>query len=292
MAVIVLDGADFSQNNIGQIDIKVPFLDATKGILSRYGISVNEDDSFQKAFNKFVSNLVTAGVYQKIKNLCLPFMANVSKNGDLTYAQINALDGENFFVENISESLELVNNGLKPIIGANVITANLLDYANPISMHYGAYNITPEAKTSSSIRKIIFADTGKVLWLAKNASNVPELWVNNPTRIYGDTNYKAASCLILGNMTAERSTLVVNGQIGEYSPTTFESSNANNPRMFEYRLGNNDIVYHSEETTSDAYAASVASWSLLTIGDALTDEESIAYNNAVNALMAAVNEYL
>lgn len=291
MAVIVLDGADFSQNNIGQIDIKVPFLDATKGILSRYGISVNEDDSFQKAFNKFVSNLVTAGVYQKIKNLCLPFMANVSKNGDLTYAQINALDGENFFVENISESLELVNNGLKPIIGANVVTANLLDYVNPISMHYGAYNSTPEIRTTKV--KTIFADTGKVIWLTKWGSlNTPELWVNNPTRIYGDTNYKAASCLILGNMTAARSTLVVNGQVGEKSPTTFESSNANNPRLFEYRQGSQDVVYHSEETTSDAYAASVASWSLLTIGDALTDEESIAYNNAVNALMAAVNEYL
>ena len=289
MAVIVLNGADFSQNNIGQIDLVIPFLKTTKEILARYGITVNEENPFQMAFNTFVNDLTKNGVYPKIKNLCLPFMANVAKGGDLAYAQINALDGENFFTDNISGSLAMVGNGLKAVDGGALAIANLLDYANTKNLHYGAYNITPESKTLSTTMKVIYGGTGKSIWLAKNTSYArPELWVVNPCRIGGDENYIAASCLILGNISAARSTLVVNGQIADYSPTSFDTGADANPRVLQYSGTN----YSFAEDAEHFYTASNASWSLFTIGDPLTDEESIAYNNAVNKLMQAVNEYL
>ncbi len=289
MAVIILNGADFSQNNIGQIDLVLPFSKTTKEILIRYGITIDEENPFQTAFNHFVNDLMKDGVFPKIKNLCLPFMANIAKSGDLAYAQINAIDGENFFTDNISGSLAMVGNGLKAVDGGPIAHANLLGYADPSNMHYGAYNITPESKEISSSSKVVYGSTGKAIWLCKyNAQSSPELWVKNPTRIYGDANYASASALMLGNITAVRSSLVVNGQVAEASPTTYSTSVPDNPRVLQY----SDLTYSFAEDVQTPYTASNASWSLFTIGDPLTDEESIAYNNAVNKLMQAVNEYL
>lgn len=289
MAVIVLKGADFSSNNIGTIDLKKPFTSTTKRMLGYYGITVDEDDDFQNAFNNFIIEMTDAGVLAKVKGLCLPFMANVAQSGSLTYAQKNAINGENFFDGDISGKLSLNSNGLKAIIGGSVAKAKMIGVVSDFtSFHYGAYNITAEEKEYSGNIKTIYGSTGKALWLVKwDTYNKPEFWTDDP-RIYGDTNYCAASCLILASVNASKGSLVVNGQIASDSPITFRTGAAANPPLLQYQ----GETYLAETPTSSYGYASAASWALFTIGDLLTDTECVQYNNAVNKLMEAVRTYL
>lgn len=296
MAVIVLKNADFSANNIGTIDLRVDFSSLTKSMLTRYGITIDEDDDFQRAFNKFVNNLADAGLLGesgKIKSLCLPFLANIAQSGNLSYAQMNAIDGTNFFAEDISGKLQLVSNGLKPVANASLVHANILSkYPTAVGYHCGAYNITPESKELSSVNKVLFGPTMRVIWLAKYSPAGVDLMIysSGGNRLVGDSNYRSASCLVLGNIDATRSTLVVNGQIVSKDSPTFDSGNVKNPSVFQYE--NSQLTTYVTTETEGAYTASNASWSLLTIGDVLSDSESVLYNNEVNKLMQAVNLYL
>lgn len=275
MAVIVLSGADFSNNNIGSIDLKKAFLTTTKEILSRYNITIDEEAPMQIALNDFVSDMISAGligVNGKIKALCLPFLAD-----SLARAQINALDGSNFFAANLGNGLTLTNNGLKPVQGNPTEKADHLKFDSlSSSYHYAGYNITAEASDNAHDR-YIFGRNNNILGLQKFNTNRPVILLSSSSKVTGDVNYKFASCLIIGNITPSSAILFTNGQkTSNDSPSYHGASVSKNPIIGDYNAD-----YYSED-------CSKASWSLLSIGEVLSDAESINFNNAVNKLMAVV----
>lgn len=73
--IIVLKGADFSANNIGQIDIPVDWQDETLAILAKQ-TRYTTSDAQAIALNKFIYTLKEAGIYSKIGLFVPVFMGN------------------------------------------------------------------------------------------------------------------------------------------------------------------------------------------------------------------------
>lgn len=297
MAVIVLENADFSANNIGSIELKKAFSPLTKKIIARYGKTVDEDDSQQIALNNFVVTLINAGllgVTGKIKSLCLPFMGS-----EIGVATIDALSGDNFFTADVSSSLELASNGIKPIAGQSVVNVNLLNIfpTVPSNFHLAAYNTTVETQeinqsNNRPINKSVFGfgaiSSAKIETLNKVLSNStyptgrPALNIDMALNIVvGDANYLWTKNLMIGNVTATGNSFCCNGQIVK-NTTPSQKSGWNNPIFGIY----NGSTYADLTAINATYTK--ANWGLLSIGDALTDAECQTYNNAVEELFSSI----
>src|SRR5665647_1025438 len=202
MPVLVLRGADFSLNNIGKVALDLPFDVLTSAILENYGITVNEDDSFQKKFNDFIVTLrfydIVGSTSAKIKSICMPFMATIEQSGSLSYAQINALNGTNFFTDNVDGSLQLDSNGLKIVGGGPVVYVDMTTYVAKEDYHLSGYNNTPETVeyyNASLADKAIFGVNSRTLGLWKQDSGVPALFASGTTTVVGDLNYALTQSL-------------------------------------------------------------------------------------------------
>ena len=284
--IIVLKGADFSANNIGQIEMAIPFADRTKEMLGYYGITVDESNSFQSAFNAFVMSLQSAGIFEKLKAICLPFMASVSKGGALSYAQINALDGSNFFVSDISGSLKLENKGLTPVANGNVTQVLIKGLVEATNIHIGCYNITTESDelyNEAPAAKYMFGRGGVFYGIAKNfpgsGSYAPALFTADRT-LYGDTNYRNSSAFICINGTSEKVNIFTNGQKTEESATL--SGYLSNPNFLVY----DSATYNATPSQNNTYCK--AAYSVVTVGHALSDSQVSVLTDAINKFMGVV----
>lgn len=75
--ILILKEADFSENNIGHIDIDVQLAQAVVDMMGRYTkYTPSLEDAHAQALNTLYNTLNTAGIWSKIKLLCLPAYAN------------------------------------------------------------------------------------------------------------------------------------------------------------------------------------------------------------------------
>lgn len=76
--IIVLKGADFSANNIGQIDVPIEYEPETLAYkLEILPVSSGWDFQTNRAINRFVRNLKSSGLWPKITHLFLPVFGRV-----------------------------------------------------------------------------------------------------------------------------------------------------------------------------------------------------------------------
>lgn len=293
MSIIVLRGADFSQNNIGKIDLPIPFNGFTIRALELNNIVINEEDGFQKRVNSFFQFLLDSEIIGSenapLKSLALPFLSLVSGDGATSLAQQNVLNGANFFTTDIEGSLSVVDKGFKVVEGGVSTKMNLVDYVDASSFHVAGYNITDVIPYEPKASEFITGQCGVHYGLQKNrsTSDSPAGYLTGPNALYGDSNYAIIPCLLVLNATTDRCSLITNGQITQQSPATYAGTSLSNPFMFTYRQS----VYTTIPDNANG-AIATASYSLLSGGKAMSDEQSISYNNAVNELMIAVNTYL
>lgn len=75
--IIVLSGADFSDNNIGHVEFNNPLDPQVKSIMEHYTrFPANEKNAYAQALNTLYSDLKNAGLWDKLAVLSLPFMAS------------------------------------------------------------------------------------------------------------------------------------------------------------------------------------------------------------------------
>lgn len=298
MSTIILRGADFSENNIGKIDLQLPFDVLTKSTLSRNGIVIDETNLFQKELDRFFNTLRRNGLVgdsnAKIKSLCLPFLSTIAQSGDTAYAQLNVLNGENFFTTDIQGSLSVVSKGLAAVPDAASKNINLTPYVTYDDYHLSAYNITnePYAQTGPAdyFSKFMIGSQGRTYGLVKNYGAhypSPFVYINISDRLTGDANYGIVPCLHIANFTTKVN-LFVNGQKTERETPTFPDTSLRNPKFLVYTMAN----YTDDPSAESNKGYSKASYSVISLGKSLTDEQSVIFNNAVNDLMSAVNAYL
>lgn len=294
MAVIILSGADFSANNIGRISLNIPFSERTKEMLSFYGIEVNEKDSFQRDFNLFVLSLEEANVFNNLKGLCLPFMANVNANGSLSTASINAIDGSNFFTSDIQGSLILDNNGFKAVEGGAVAKVAVKKFSSVTTdnFHIGAYNITTESDMFDNEGKIapkyMFGRFNAAYGLCKisHDNGAPAVLDSSLSWLKGDVNYKNSSSFICCNITGTKTNIFTNGQKTEKDLVPKVFTNADNAYFLTYFTE----TYPSEIGDNDTYCR--AAYSVMTVGEALSDEQVSTLTTAINKFMESVKKFL
>ena len=289
MAIIVLQNADFSANNIGTIDIPKPFSNLTKQILGRYKIEIDENDSFQKSFNSFILSLDNSGLIgSKIMSLCLPFMANITQSGSLQYAQMNALTGDNFFDENVYGSLILERGGLKPVIDQPVRKIKMVGLGiTATNCSYACYNSTPETvyvESDDPNTNFVFGENGTTNGLCKCRKGRPRFYYKAGGEISGDSNYTSVPCPMVGIARMDNVSLICNGQITTSTVT--------------YQIGTDkDPIFGSISGTSYNYNSlgfypTEAAWSFLSIGTSMSDQEAALYCDKINSLMEAARPYL
>ena len=72
--IIVLPGADFSENNIGTIQLIRELAPEVAEILSHYSRALTDSQKF--AFQDFYDALIREGIWSKIENLFIPALAS------------------------------------------------------------------------------------------------------------------------------------------------------------------------------------------------------------------------
>lgn len=72
--IAILNGADFSANNVGQISIPVELSAWTKAVIAKYP-NYSWDDNKRNALEFFYRSLLSSGVMEKMEYLALPILA-------------------------------------------------------------------------------------------------------------------------------------------------------------------------------------------------------------------------
>lgn len=121
--IIVLNDADFSAKNIGQIELPIVIDPEVEAVLAHYGRSFTISQKAQ--FQLFYKGLKRDGIYDKLTNLYLPILSNT-----VNEAMFN-IKADRMDASNVSNSNYKVENG------ALMLTSNSIDAIdNPLSFPF------------------------------------------------------------------------------------------------------------------------------------------------------------
>lgn len=289
MAIIVLQGADFSANNIGKIDIFQGFSATTKAVFSRIGIVEDETNQMQLAVNSFINSLVAAGIWGngKITALCLPFLANLTTNPTLAKAVKNVIvDNDDFFASSYT-SLSLTGNGLQPISGSPIAgipyySANRGTWQN---FHYANYYLSPITNMPVSGVDVYSADFRPNLVCINETNNA--FFMTGSNRAYMDGNYQYQPAMRIvcykSDLNNGRGVAYCNGQ-KVLSINSDVNSDLGN--IASIGFGGYEAVYGNERNYLNVPSA------IISVGGYLSDSEAEVYTNAANALVEAIRMYM
>lgn len=264
--ILILKGADFSANNIGQIEISRKFQEETIAILSKYTKILTQEQNY--AIDTFVVSLKSLGIYSKLYSIVLPILAN-----DKTEALKNALSGNVAFGGNLN-GISFGGNALGVIQDAN--KATLLSpgiFGN--NMTIAVYVATKDHTDKSIARPLIGrsnSGSGNFYQLRNvgdNAENVASQ-SNGGTNLFTSTA-NAKSIVLSDNGTT--STLACDGASRLY---TLTQQNSENTTAFNFGV-------YTELTYTGRYTKDTMS--LIALGTALSNEECISFSNAISNLM-------
>lgn len=259
----------------------------TISILNRYSSDVS--GNMKNALNEFIYRIKAAGIYEKLSTLVLPFLG-----ANLAEAGINALTGESAFLTNLN-SLSLTNGGLKPIDGMLKATMAMLGERS-LDLHMAAYNITPDnfyyfddnGTTKRYGSNVFTPFINGVYSLGKhntNGSSMPSMYTSGSIAS-GSTNNAEIPGFILGNLTNTDNTLCINNEI---STRPIGSATDGPIDMCRFGAYNNPATYtRNFPVDGQSWGYTDASWSFMSFGKALTEDQMLKYNKAVDSLMESV----
>ena len=306
MAVIILPTADFSANNIGQIDIFDGFSDTTLEVFNNFSIVPDEQNQMQLALDRYFRTLVASNLYgTKIKNLCLPILSVLSSNANnVELACKNVISG-NAMVSNgstVSSSVQLYHGGIRPIRGsapARIYTNNDSDMLTT-DLHFMHYMLEAEKKhglnSSGYNINVIQPLTPKIIGISILNER---LWIaNSPSNdAYGDANYiRQPACRIVSYKNTEN-----DGKTAYYCAGQQYLSNGTNflgekigPDFIFGAYGLKDGVYVVDEINEENFNFGVleSPVGIITSGLYLDGEEAGALTSASDTLVSAINAYV
>lgn len=110
--LIVLKNADFSENNIGHVEVPIEISSETANILNLYGVSELDDDYLKKAkaLQIFRSDFSKLGISNKVKGLFVPVFA---KTTDTAYLNLASKTFDIATIKEQTDELALTPIGIK-----------------------------------------------------------------------------------------------------------------------------------------------------------------------------------
>lgn len=275
--IIKLNGANFSENNIGKITIRRELSDFAKAVFAKYTKSMSVDKKY--AFDAFVDEMKESGVWGKVSKLYIPALAGAV--GEMLL-NIKTLE-----VDAVPSSMYTLSDG-GIVKGAGTGDAIVSINASQQNLHMLAFNTTeiPTGRTASMelfgnlvssdgsnfnmVRVQIGADNITAASTAVNSS-IKNVSLTAPNEYFDrGIGFKGVSQTTLGNIAlgyGERTALNTN-------PIDTDGTYTN----FQVRL----LGYPNK---SDAIPAS---WGILSIGSGLSLSECLAYDAAAKKFMESV----
>jgi hypothetical protein len=270
--ILRLNGADFSANNIGKIDIIREITSDTKKLLSNFSREFTDEQMF--AVQDFISGLKNNGIWSSIGNLYIPVMC-----GSLSECGYNLKTGEKDVV--FGSDYVWSNKGLKLLpTSTNYWTtaAKVKINGSQQNLHLGAYNTDSLAgitQTEAIYGCSLTDDNKTTVQLGITANKYFSLKTDNNTGVsvgsltnadFGKQSLKMVIQSTLGNFG------VIGNFTGEYNtPISTDHTYTDVPvNVF-------NIAAVWRETKN---------YGLLTLGTAMTREQASTYSSLCDTLMS------
>ena len=310
MAIIILQGADFSANNLGQIDVFMDFHDTTLSVFEKFGITADRTNPMHVATDKFVRSLIVAGIWGngKIDNLCLPYLAILANNSNpsITTAVQNCIGDGNFMVPNSGENinLEFNSNGIRPIrndgSAMKLIAPANFDTDN---MHYSAYVLNDadleweyaQNGTTRGYKNIFGAGWGILSFINGSPDNLIKFHVSNsPDNIaIGDGNLRNKARFMIGTIkTSENEGKGVYYENGIKYLTNGTSRYSITTEPIFGIYGNSSYPSNPASYNNPFKFTMLAPCGILSTGGYLNETEATAFNSAAQNLVTAIHTYM
>lgn len=269
--ILRLNGADFSANNIGKIDIIREITNDTRELLSNFSREFTDEQMF--AVQDFISGLKNSGIWSAVGNLYVPIIC-----GSLSECGYNLKTGKN----DVTFGTDYVwsNKGLKLMPTSTnywLTAAKVKINGSQQNLHLGAYNTDSLAgitQTEAIFGYSLTDDNKTTIQFGITANKWFSLKTDNNTNVLigsltgADFEAKSLKMVV-------QSTLGNFGTIGKFIGE-YESPISTDHTYTDVPVNVFNIASVWRETKN---------YGLLTLGTALTREQASTYSSLCDALM-------
>lgn len=269
--ILRLNGADFSANNIGKIDIIREITSDTKKLLSNFSREFTEEQMF--AVQDFISGLKNNGIWSSIGNLYIPVMC-----GSLSECGYNLKTGE----KDVTFGSDYVwsSKGLKLL----PTSTNYWDAAAKVkingsqqNLHLGAYNTDSLAgitQTEAIFGYDLADDNKTTIQFGITANKTFSLKTDNNTNV-------SVGALTNADFVAKSLKMVIQSTLGNFGVIGAFTGEYGTPISTDHT--------YTDVPTNAFNIASIwretKNYGLLTLGTAMTREQASTYSSLCDALM-------
>lgn len=272
--ILVISGADFSQDNIGNIPLIRELTNEVKAILANYTRPLTDDQKF--AFQTFYYGLKNNGIWDKIQNLFCPALAaNVTeafypiKGGGIVneYSKTYSLYNHGLMVATDLDS----NTPAKADLTGSVLDVHLASYLSYVDTDFANEFYIDGAAGSTAGHNLRMSKYGKLGYVRVGGTtgsyfgeSEPSLPTNQGDKAFfmGVTSSTAALMFFGDGKKLSGSTSPFSDDLTFVNGKLFIGANVNN-------------------TSRGSFAQA-----LISSGAALTEAQFIKYNALADALMA------
>lgn len=278
--ILVLNGADFSENNLGQVEVNYDLNQFTKAAIAASGnASLTEPQN--RVLDKFFKKLGAFGsesnIWSKMQYVFLPMLSS-----DLAHSMVNYVGNDASIVPD-ADKFQLRNHGITGYDSTeqtiNVTAGTAINLQDMSVLFMNTENLAHEKKLF-----VGSSNTARGTWGFSTASNGNIILggsynTGNPTinKVFCDVSNIATNYNKLGGYSVYGTTYLAldsNGTVGSYTESAIPSGSSTNVKLFRSL---------SHGITSDASATG-----LLMIGTHLTDAELLVVKSVAEDLRSAM----
>lgn len=269
--ILRLNGADFSANNIGKIDIIREITSDTKKLLSNFSREFTDEQMF--AVQDFINGLKNNGIWSSIGNLYIPVMC-----GSLSECGYNLKTGKN----DVTFGSDYVwsNKGLKLL----PISTNYWDTAAKVkingsqqNLHLGAYNTDSLAgitQTEAIFGCNLTDDNKTMIQFGITANKSFSLKTDNSANV-------SVGALTSADFDAKSLKMVVQSTLGNFGVIGAFTGEYVTPISTDHTYTDVPVnVFNIASVWRET-----KNYGLFTLGTALTREQASTYSSLCDALM-------
>lgn len=272
--ILVISGADFTQDNIGNIPLIRELTNEVKAILANYTRPLTDDQKI--AFQTFYYGLKNNGIWDKIQNLFCPALA-----ANVTEAFYPIKGGG--IVDEYSKTYSLYNHGLmvatdldsntpaKADLTGSVLDVHLVSYLSYVDTDFANEIYIDGAAGSTSGHNFRMSKYGKLGFVRIGGDGSAYFGEAAPSLPYNQGN----KAFFVG-VTSSSSAVMFCGDGEKLSGST-------SPFSDDLTFTNGKLVIGANVNNSSRNAFAQA---LISSGAALTEAQIIKYNELTDALMA------
>ena len=272
--ILINKNANYSNERIGVVDVKMELLDKTKEILARYSRELSNAET--NAFNLFIYEMEQQGLLAKLQLMCLPILA-----ANVQEAMQDALDGTNCGYStsdgeiDLNASLTLEDKAIKVIPDAPTVR---LKYKSYIDLRNSS-QITYIHKCYSGSVILGWGSAARYVFMREENGNTS--CVTGLAQV-ADYNGISDNRILLSSQDMGNAHIMT----GKYYAVAAHSKGSE--AEADWRLNGNYFGVHSSSTYIDAgsWEYSRSSVGLIAIGSSLTKDEMLMLKASMDKMMS------